>query len=76
MGYLCTWKDDYTIVIYKYNDKCKSSFYKKNNVVNTINLESDENDVTYFNMLMDYYELVNMLEYNTLFSKKLSHFIF
>jgi len=75
MGYLCKWKGDYTIVIYKYLDKCKSMLYIGKDLVNTINLETDDNNVTYFNILMDYYELVNMLEYNCLYSSKLSPFL-
>lgn len=74
IGYLCKWKGDYTIVIYKDDDKCKVCFYNKDIEVDTFNLENS--DTSYFSILMDYHEVCSILEYNNLYNKKLRKFQF
>lgn len=73
IAYLCQWKDDYTIVFLKYKDKCKAKLYKAEELLHTYTIESDV-EISYFCIVMDYYEFLDELAYESFFTPVLEEF--
>lgn len=73
VGYLCRWKGDDTILLYKKGEKCKVRFISKRSIIKTIFLNTTE-CLSIYTMLADYYEIENILDYTKLYNKKLKMF--
>lgn len=73
IGYLCHWNDTHTIVVFKVNNKCKARLYKSDRIVETFQFNSDDN-ISYFSILMDYYEFIDELSYYSIYSKDIREF--
>lgn len=75
VGYLCKWENDKTIIMYRRNDECKIVFLDDVKEIKSLYLKTDEG-VSIFAMMMDYYELENIIGYNAIHKKKLKNFLF
>ena len=75
VGYLCHWKDDATVLVYKNGEKCKVKFLEGRNCLKTIHLTSSEN-LSIYTMLADYHEIENIVNYTRLFNPKMKPFDF
>jgi len=75
VGYLCCWRGDLTIMIYRYEDKCKVKFYDKTSTVRSFFIGTSGMP-SVFTMLMDYYELENIIRFNSLRYKTMRKFSF
>ena len=75
LGYLCTWNEDNTILVYKREEKCKVRFISGRSIVKTIFLNTSKH-ISIYTILADYYEIENILNYNKQFNKSLKMFDF
>lgn len=74
-GYLCVWKKDMTIIMYRYDEKCKVCLFNGEEIVKTMYIKTSET-ISFFTLLMDYHELENILAHNSLTHEKLKDFLF
>lgn len=74
-GYLCSWNNDVTLLLYRYPEKCRARIFVGKHIVKTLNF-STKGLLTIYTFLADFYELENIIAYNHYFenNKILSFF--
>lgn len=75
VGFLCQWKEDSTILMYKSGEKCKVKFLQGRSCIKTIYLTCSE-DHSIYTMLADLHEVENIINYTKQFCPKMEQFDF
>lgn len=68
VAYLCRWNDVTTIIIFRHEDKCRVKLSKDGKCLKSFYIKTDDT-ISKFTMMMDYYEIENIITYSNLNGK-------